>query len=123
YQAQLTFAMARHVVVDLALVFRTPPIPPDPDRLSDDTLRRLRELLGEAGLLLRDGPGVDAKLTELRGMYEPFVNALARHFLLTLPPVVPEKTTVDNWQTSAWMRRVPGIGRLPVPDGRDEHFD
>src|SRR5262249_4912734 len=32
YQAQLTFAMARHAAVDLALVFRTPPLAPDPDR-------------------------------------------------------------------------------------------
>ena len=28
YQARLTFAMARHAAVDLALVFQTPPLPP-----------------------------------------------------------------------------------------------
>src|SRR6516225_8181454 len=33
YQAQLTFAMARHATVDLALVFKTAPLSPDPDRL------------------------------------------------------------------------------------------
>ena len=32
YQARLTFAMARHAAVDLALVFQTPPLPPQPDR-------------------------------------------------------------------------------------------
>src|SRR5213079_3226249 len=31
HQARLTFAMARHVAVDLALVFETPPGPPQPD--------------------------------------------------------------------------------------------
>jgi hypothetical protein len=29
---------------------------------------------------------------------------------------------VDNWQTSAWMRRTAGFRHLPVRDG-DEHFD
>src|SRR5438128_3297382 len=78
YQAQLTFAMARHAIVDLALVFRTPPLVPDPDRLPNDRLLQLRALLREAGLSLREGPAVDAKLAELRAMYEPFVNALAK---------------------------------------------
>ena len=62
---------------------------------------------------------MDQKLAELRGMYEPFVNALARHFLLALPPVLSDSTPVDNWQTSAWMRRTSGIGRLsPAGPGR-----
>jgi hypothetical protein len=123
YQTQLTFAMARHAAVDLALVFKTPPQAPDPDRLPRPQLLQLREALKEVGLGVREAEGTDAKLAELRAMYEPFVNALARHFLFILSPVMPEKPAVDNWQTSAWMRRTPGIGRLPVADASDEHFD
>jgi hypothetical protein len=123
YQAQLTFAMARHAIVDLALVFKTPPVVPDPDRLPAERLVRLRQLLGEAGLGLRDGEAVDAKLAELRAMYEPYVNALAQFLLFTLPPVLSDKTAVDNWQTSAWMRRTPGIGKLPSLDLVDRHFE
>jgi hypothetical protein len=122
YQAQLTFAMARHTVVDLALVFQTPPQVPEPDRLSDARLLQLRTALREAGLVLREGTAVDARLKELRAMYEPFVNGLAHFLLVTLPSVFPEKTAVDNWQTSAWMRRAPGFGKLP-PNVTDEHFD
>jgi hypothetical protein len=122
YQAQLTFAVARHAAVDLALVFSRPPIPPEPDRLPAERLLRLRVMLSDAGLPLRDGPDVDARLAELRGMYEPFVHALAIHFLFALPPILADGPVVDNWQTSAWTHRTPGIGRLPaVPDG-DEHF-
>src|SRR6202011_4626107 len=33
WQAQLTFAMARHAIVDLAQILSTPPLPPRPDRL------------------------------------------------------------------------------------------
>jgi hypothetical protein len=120
YQAQLTFAMARHAVVDLALVFRTPPLPPVPDRLSPEQLRLLRKTLHEAGLPLRDDAAAHAKLTELRAMYEPFVNALAELLAFALPPFIPERATVDNWQTSAWTRRTPGLGNLPVSD---DHFN
>jgi hypothetical protein len=122
YQAQLTFAMARHAVVDLALVFRLPPRPPDPPRLTTEQLDRLRALLADAGLGLRDGPGLQAKLTQLRGMYEPFVNALAHFLVLTLPPFVREQAAVDNWQTTAWTRRAPGFTRLASLED-DEHFD
>jgi hypothetical protein len=123
FQAQLTFAMSRHAVVDLSMIFRVPPQPPEPDRLPPEQLQHLRRSLNDVGLVLREGPAIDAKLAELRGMYEPFVNALAQHFLLALPPIVPDHATVDNWQTSAWMRRTPGFGTLPAPVSGDEHFD
>src|SRR5271157_2312181 len=124
YQAQLTFATARHTVVDLAQAYHVPPIDPDPDRLPEDQWRRLQGELRTAGVDLRDGEAVDRKLAELRGMYEPFVNALARHFLLTLPPVHSESTPIDNWQTSAWMRRTSGIDRLALPEQPcDDHRD
>jgi hypothetical protein len=122
YQAQLTFAMARHAIVDLALVFHTPPRTPTTDRLSATRLLQLREMLGAAGLVLREGSAVDAKLAELRAMYEPFVDGLAHFLLFTLPPVLSDKAAVDNWQTSAWMRRTPGFHKLP-PNVEDDHFD
>lgn len=120
YQAQLTFAMARHVAVDLALVHHIAPQPPDADRLSPDRLASLRRELREAGMILEEGAEVDASLARLRGAYEPFVNALAGHLLFALPPLVPDEVTADNWQRSAWMPRPPGIGSLP-PGGHD-HF-
>jgi hypothetical protein len=36
---------------------------------------------------------------------------------------VPEKETADNWQTSAWTRRTPGLGGLPMADERGDHFE
>jgi hypothetical protein len=123
YQAQLTFAMARHTAVDLALIFKAPPVAPDPDRLPAEKLQQLKEQLMQAGLDLNEGPAVDAHLAELRGMYEGFVNALAQSFLFALPPIVPEKQTADNWQTSAWMPRAPEIGNLPTGGARGGHFE
>jgi hypothetical protein len=122
-QAWLTFAMGRHVVVDLSQVYHVPPVAPDPDRLLPERLRALRERLKSAGLELRDGEAVDRRLAELRGMYEPFVNALSRYFVLPLPPVLSEEEPVDNWQTSAWMRRARGFGQLATADPTDDHVD
>lgn len=121
FQAQLTFAMARHAAVDLALIFRVPQMPaPVPERLSAERLQALREKLRTAGLELRADAAADAKFAELRAMYEPFVNALAAYFALHLPAIDPESTAVDNWQTSAWTRRTPDIANLPLLDG---HFE
>jgi hypothetical protein len=122
YQAQLTFAMARHAVVDLALVFKLAPPKNGVERLTPAQLQQLRELLLGAGLPLCEGAASVAKLQELRAMYEPFVDALGRHFLLALPPFLADKPAVDNWQTSPWTKRTPGIGKLPLA-GSDEHFE
>jgi hypothetical protein len=123
YQARLTFAMARHAAVDLAMVFSTPPHAPETNRLTDGDLERLWASLRAAGLVVRDGPTAAHALAELRGLYEPFVHALAEGFLLVLPPFQPEKPPVDNWQTSAWTQRAPNLGELPAAGSDGDHFD
>jgi hypothetical protein len=123
HQAELTFAMARHAVVDLAQVYQVPPIQPAQDRLPPDRLRWLTTELRTMGIDVRDGEAADRKLAELRMMYEPFVNALSRYFLLALPPMLPDSAPVDNWQTSAWMRRTKGIGSLVKAEPDDDHQD
>lgn len=103
-QAQLTFAIARHAVVDLAETFNTRPSPPVPDRLPPEALQQLRSALAASDVTLRRGADADARLSELRQMYEPFVNALATHLFLPLPRWMVIPDAVDNWQTSAWGR-------------------
>ena len=49
HQAQLTFAMARHAAVDLALVMNVDPIAPRDDRLPAEQLLYLRMQLRDAG--------------------------------------------------------------------------
>jgi hypothetical protein len=99
--ARLTFAMARHAVVDLASIFHLHPHSPHDERLTPEDLRRLREALVEAGKPLREGTDVDDRLARLRGMYEPWVNALSEHLLMPLPPWVPPAGARDNWQSTA----------------------
>src|SRR5262249_28485231 len=57
-QAELTFAIARHAVVDLAQVFGAQRRTEEIDRLPAAALARLREHLGGSGLRLRESPEV-----------------------------------------------------------------
>ncbi|HET7295846.1 MAG TPA: potassium channel family protein [Gemmatimonadales bacterium] len=116
-QAELTFAMARHAVVDLAQVFSTPPGQAG-DRLPAAELERLRERLARGGIRFEARPDFERRLSELRRMYEPYVIALSRYLALPLPPWIRAAERPDNWQTSAWDRVV----RLPTRDSGDEHF-
>jgi hypothetical protein len=100
--ARRTFAMARHAAVDLTQVFNVPPHQVEPDRLPSSELTRLRARLAAADFYLRTGPEADQQLVDLRRMYEPYLNALAHHLLVALPPWVPASDELDNWQTTAW---------------------
>ena len=123
YQAQLTFAMARHAAVDLSLVLKASPHAVPDDRLPATLRKPMLAMLRQAGLELHEGCDLNEKFTELRGMYEPFLIALSDRFLFTLPPVTTLEATADNWQRSAWMRKTPGIGSLPTAHGDSDHFE
>jgi len=99
---RFTFAMARHAAVDLAQVYRTPPRDFKLNRLSSADFTRMRDSLAEVGLQLQHGEDAEKRLYDIRRMYEPFINALANHLLLDLPPWILTTRTVDDWQTSAW---------------------
>src|SRR5439155_11085528 len=75
-QARLTFAMARHTVVDLGLVLRRRPQVPAEDRLPESRLGELLDALRAAGVKVRDDAAARSRLAELRGLYEPFVAGL-----------------------------------------------
>ena len=122
-QAQLTFAMARHAIVDLAQIFNSPPRDPKPERLPPDELLRLRAFLSASGVELAAGADADRRLSELRRMYEPFVAPLAEFLFIPLPPWVPAEQAFDNWQTSRW-GRVSGLTQPPCSQSKEEeeHF-
>jgi len=119
-QAELTFAMARHAVIDLSLVFSTSPHEPTHDRLSPEKLAELRLIVAGSGQKLREGAEADRKLLELRQLYEPYVQALATHFQVKLPPWIAEESWEDNWQGSYWDR--PGKEKKTAGKSGFDHF-
>jgi len=127
-QAKLTFAMARHAVVDLAQVVNARYDPHVPDRLPEPDLVRLRQVLAESGLKLRDGAEFDEKLAHLCSMYEPYVQGIARNLLITLPPWIHPEKKKDNWEAGPWDRAIQarslaGPGRRAEQSRQmDDHF-
>ena len=120
-QAELTFAIARHAVVDLSQVFKTPPRALAADRLPAEGLLRIRDTLAQHGMKLIDGEEADAKLAKLRNMYEPYVFALSTYLLLPLPPWIPLKKGKDNWQTTAWAESA-GVSSKERAALLEDHF-
>lgn len=106
WQARLTFAMARHAVVDLAQVFHTAPMSSDYciTRLPPGDLERLQAILEASDAQLEHSLETDQKLFELRTMYEPYVASLSQYLLMPLPPWILSEESIDNWKTSAWGR-------------------
>jgi hypothetical protein len=121
-QAELTFAIARHAIVDLCQVFSAAPRPLTTDRLPRETLEKMRLKLAQHGTVLLATPEAEQKLVELRGMYEPYVHALATHLRQPLPPWIPEKKGKDNWETTAWARRAGITDNEAVGVLHDDHF-
>jgi hypothetical protein len=113
-QAELTFAIARHAVVDLSIILRQAPREPEHDRLPLIQLEYLRKTLAAKSLTLREGSDADGKLIELRQMYEPYVYSLSNFLGITLPGWIRETTPTDNWQTSAWGSD-PGLQKEELP--------
>ena len=121
-QAGLTFAIARHAVVDLSQVFGTAPVALPYDRLSPEALRHLRNILAQHGMKLRDGDEADRRLDELRRMYEPYIHSLAVYLNQSLPPWIPEKKGKDNWQTTAWGQTAGLLEKESATVHVDDHF-
>jgi hypothetical protein len=112
-QAQLTFAIGRHTLVDLGHVFsrereeqrlREAPC----TRLADDEFARLCDVLAGAGFSLCGDIEARKRLDTLRKLYEPHAQALADYLCLALPlwaapPPDPSKKR-DQWTTVAALR-------------------
>jgi hypothetical protein len=101
--AEVTFAIGRHALADLAHTFHALPRE-RAERLDDATFERLRSKLTEAGLDVADPVESRAKINELLALYEPYAEALSRTLELPLPAWVREERT-ENWRTTAWRTR------------------
>ena len=109
-QAQLTFAIARHTVVDLCHVFSidrsVARLAEDPsrDRLSPERFERLCGVMTSAGIRLCSGQRTAERLTSIRHLYEPQVGALSDHMCLSLPLWISDPKSTDQWRHVATLR-------------------
>jgi hypothetical protein len=120
-QAQLTFAMARHAMIDLAQIFSLAPITDAPDRLPAERYEQLYGLLCQSGVsVCRDGESYN-RLREMRGLYEGYAEALGKYLCMPLPPWMAGQPHKDNWLIVAKVRAKaeadnPAAESTPQPD-------
>lgn len=119
-QASLTFAMARHALVDITQIF-VPSMPAGlENRLPPEQLRLLRERLAPTRGALPGDPAFEERLAALRLRYEPYAQALAAHLLFELPPWAHVAPRRDNWQGGPWDKTL-SSHREPAHRS-EEHF-
>ena len=127
-QAKLTFAVARHAMVDLAQLVNARYDPLAPGRLDPEELQQIRQALLNRGLRCSQTPESEEKLHHLRSLYEPYALAMARNLLITLPPWIHSEKKKDNWEAGPWDRAIQaqslaGLGRKADQIRRmDDHF-
>jgi hypothetical protein len=127
-QAKLTFAVARHAMVDLAQLVNARYDPLGPDRLDTEQLSKLEQALQDHGLRFREAAKSQETLAHLRSLYEPYAVAMARNLYITLPPWVHPEKRKDNWEGGPWDRAIQarslaGLGRRAERIRKmDDHF-
>jgi hypothetical protein len=103
-QAQLTFAMARHAMVDLAQIFSLAPRNDAADRLPAERYEKLYGLLCQSGVkVCRDAHSME-RLRAMRALYEGYAEALADYLQMPLPPWIADQPHKDNWLAVARLR-------------------
>ncbi|WP_044934484.1 potassium channel family protein [Pseudacidobacterium ailaaui] len=96
-QAQLTFAMARHALADLAQIFSLKTVANLPNRLTEEQFHMLYDQLCQSGMRLCRDPRSQQRLQQLRQMYEGHAQALSSYLCMPLPPWISEHPRRDNW--------------------------
>jgi Ion channel len=118
-QAQLTFAMARHALVDLAQVFSLDSVKEVPDRLSENQFHLVYDQMCQSGVRLCRDAHSSARLRHMRQLYEGYAEALSRYLCMSLPPWVAEHPHKDNWLSVAKLRAEAEAG-IPAEEVRDD---
>lgn len=108
-QAQLTFMMARHALIDLGQVFMVQEqtvwkMQESKDRLPAAQFDRLCGMLGEMHLKLCRDDGSARRLHTIRALYEQHAGALSDYLGMPLPPWVPEPKEKDQWRMLSKLR-------------------
>src|SRR6266542_4362653 len=96
--AEMTFAVGRHALADLARSFQAR-VPSDPpERLSDADLEELISRLEDGGLDLVEDGAAREKLAKLCSSYEKYAVAIAERLALALPGWLPGEDAVEYWR-------------------------
>jgi hypothetical protein len=122
-QAQLTFVMARHAVVDIGQALGVQQRKSwqqfsEVDRLPAKDFYHLCEALGENNVLLCGDPAAAQRLHTIRALYEQHALALSDYLRMPLPVWVAPPKVNDQWSLLTKLR----TDAESALKGRGEHI-
>jgi Ion channel len=108
-QAQLTFVMARHALIDLGHVFHIEEHEAwqrqsELNRLPSKDFYKLCEALGDNHLRLCGDPAAAKRLDTIRALYEPHAFVLSEYLRMPLPVWVAAPKENDQWSILTRLR-------------------
>ena len=101
-QARHTYAMLRHLAVDLSYILRVDPVAPPIDRMDETMWPEVVSELQKSGAPVCGRTDACANFGDLRDGYEPFAYGLSQSLYLTMPPMYRPKHEMASWEKSAW---------------------
>ncbi len=126
-QAELTYAMARHTLVDIAQTFsQQPACELATNRMAPGTYPVLAKMFCSQGIQLDTSSEAEQRLTDFRSLYEGYTMALSKFLRMPIEGWIVENQHKDNWRTVA---RIAGRSRasleanpfLRLGNDQDEH--
>ena len=98
-QARMTFAMARHVVVELVRSLDLPTLRTEGfQRLGSEDYAEMLAAFSRAGVTWNGGDEGEDVLAAVRATYEPQLHALADYLLIDLPSWTAGQDSPDHWE-------------------------
>jgi Ion channel len=123
WQAQNTFAMLRHCLVELGRLLNQTPKSARPERLNTVDFDVMCEYLALSGVKCLRTPEAQSQLAQYRSMYEPYVAALSDYLLLSTPCWDPQGPVRENWKTSSFERPDENLGSALEERAHEGHGD
>lgn len=105
-QAKLTFAMARHALVDVTQIFVRSAPSHTADRLPPSAMAELRRRLASEPMARELDGSFEERLAAMRLLYEPYAQALGSFLLFDLPPWFHAEPRRDNWRGGPWDKQL-----------------
>jgi hypothetical protein len=101
HQAEATFAMGRHALIDITRVLGIQPVRLSSKRLAASDLGTIRDGIRSSSTCLDPSLLCYERVSGLMRLYESYSAALSSHLLMALPLWISEKEPQDNWRMAA----------------------
>ena len=100
-QARLTFAVLRHLLIDITPYMGIEPHPPHETRIDATGIAAIEEQMLVLGITIEDRATFATRLRATVDSYESLANGIGEWLLTPIPPLVGAPAALDDWEAGA----------------------